>query len=90
MIENNKLKQSLNNLHKDTVAQLKIVQQDSTKFKDDNPEIGKILQLIKDYQNLTDTLQQRIRLYEQLISNYEHLINNLKNKQIFRVSYAII
>lgn len=73
MIESNKLKQSLNNLHKDTITQLKIVQQDSTKFKDDNPEIGKILQLIKDYQNLTDTLQQRIRLYEQLI-------NNLKNE----------
>ena len=83
MLENNKLKQNLNNLHKDTITQLKIVQQDSTKFKDDNPEIGKILQLIKDYQNLTDTLQQRIRLYEQLISN-------LKNEQIFHVSYAII
>lgn len=69
MIENNKLKQSLNDLRKDTVAQLKIVQQDSTEFKDDNPEIGKILQLIKDYQTLTDTLQQRIRLYEKSISN---------------------
>lgn len=78
MIENNKLKQRLNDLRKDTITQLKIVQQDSNKFKDDNPEIGKILQLIKDYQNLTDTQQQRIRLYEKLISNYEQLINNLK------------